>query len=72
MEKRIALKQYRIGRDMTQDEMAEKIGVDRATYSAIENGNRDGGRAFWMKLQAAFPELEDAAMWRFYTNAQGI
>jgi len=46
---------------MTQQEIADKIGVDRMTYSAIENGKRDGSMRFWNALKKAF-NLEDAEL----------
>lgn len=45
---------YRHRMRLTQKEMAEKIGCDRATYSAIETGKRNGRLTFWRNLQRAF------------------
>lgn len=39
---------------LSQKAMAEKIGCDRATYSAIELGKRDGRMKFWNNFQHAF------------------
>lgn len=53
--------------DLTQAEMAEKIGCTRATYSAIESGTRDGRKTFWKDLQNAF-DIPDAEMWALQQN----
>ena len=45
----------------SQQNMANAIGCSRATYSAIENGDRAGSGAFWTKLQKAF-EIPDAEL----------
>ncbi len=51
---RTNLKIFRIKHCLTQEEMAQKIGCIRPTYSAIENGKREGRKAFWNDLQLAF------------------
>ena len=43
---------------LTQQEIAEKIGCSRQTYSSIEKGTRDGRVQFWYKLQAVFALLD--------------
>ncbi len=47
---------------LSQGAMADKIGCNRATYSAVEIGKRDGGMKFWHKLQKAF-NVSDNDMW---------
>lgn len=59
---RTNLKVYRVRLGLSQEEMSDKIGCKRATYSAIECGKRSGQQSFWKKLQAAF-EIPDADMW---------
>lgn len=54
MAKRIKLKQFRIGVDLTQSEMADKCKVDRATYGLIELGKRHGTPEFWLNLKSEF------------------
>ncbi len=49
--KRIKLKQFRIGLDLSQEQMADSLGVSRSMYAAIENGQRYGTLPFWSKLQ---------------------
>lgn len=39
---------------LSQREMADKIGCNRATYAAIEIGKRDGRMTFWNNLKKAF------------------
>lgn len=51
---RVALKIFRVKQGLSQEEMAQKIGCIRPTYSAIENGKREGRRTFWKDLQQAF------------------
>lgn len=45
---------FRHAKRLSQAEMAEKIGCNRATYAAIEIGKRDGRMAFWNSLKKAF------------------
>lgn len=59
---RTNLKLYRTARNMTQEEIATRIGCSRATYSAIEKGARAGRQTFWHGLQNAF-EIPDAELW---------
>lgn len=59
---RTNLKLFRVKMMLSQDEIAEKIGCTRATYSSIESGKRDGRLAFWNDLQKAFG-IADADMW---------
>lgn len=54
---RTKLKLLRVSHQLTQEEMAKKIGCNRGTYAAIEKGTRDGLSGFWLKLQAAFPSV---------------
>ena len=46
---------------LSQKEMAARIGCNRATYSAIETGKRDGRITFWRNLQTAF-NVSDAEL----------
>ncbi len=51
---RTNLKLFRVKKNLTQEEMSQKIGCSRKTYACIENGLRDGRPRFWNSLQAAF------------------
>lgn len=62
--KRIKLKQFRIGIDLTQEQMAAKLGVPKPSYIAIENGLRNGNHIFWSKFQTVF-KIKDKDMWEF-------
>lgn len=52
---------FRHAKRLSQAEMAEKIGCNRATYAAIEIGKRNGRVTFWINLQRAF-DIPDADM----------
>jgi DNA-binding XRE family transcriptional regulator len=52
------LKLFRVGNGLTQKQIAEKVGCDRSTYVAIENGQRKGSVIFWAKFKKAFPSAD--------------
>ena len=52
---RTNLKVFRVKLKLSQAQIAEKIGVNRGTYAAIEKGARNGSYKFWTALQIAFP-----------------
>jgi DNA-binding XRE family transcriptional regulator len=54
IKKRIKLKQLRIGLDLSQEQMADRLNVSRSQYAAIENGQRYGTLKFWRNLQETF------------------
>lgn len=56
------LKIFRIEHDLTQNDMANKIGCSRDAYSAIETGSRDPSYDFMEKLQTAF-DVPTERMW---------
>lgn len=60
--KRINLKIFRIKQELSQEKMAEKIGVSRSIYRDIESGKRNCNDKFMTKLQTAF-NIPDASMW---------
>ena len=45
---------FRCEQRLSQEDMAKKIGVSRATYAFVENGKRDGSVAFWGRFQEGF------------------
>lgn len=51
---RTNLKVFRVKRNLTQGELAEKLGYTRACLSAIEQGKREGRTTFWTALQKEF------------------
>lgn len=59
---RTALKVFRVQHRLSQKEMSDKIGCNRATYSSIENGTRNGRQSFWQTLQNAF-HIPDSEIW---------
>lgn len=52
----------RVKHDLSQQEMADKLGVARQTYGDIENGNASGSMKFWEAFQVEF-SIPDAEMW---------
>ena len=71
MGKRLELRKFRAGLDLTQEEMATRMGIGRNAYSDVESGSRNGTMAFWVKLQKTF-NIPDERMWGFINekNAQ--
>ncbi len=59
---RTALKKFRIGLHLTQEQMAKEIGVSRATYSFVERGERSGSQAFWDGIQKEY-KVPDSEMY---------
>ena len=59
---RLKLKTFRVSQNLTQEQMAAKMGVSVSTYNLIENGARRGSQAFWVKLQKEF-NLEGGYVW---------
>lgn len=59
---RLKLKTFRVSQNLTQQQMADKMGVSVCTYNLIENGKRRGSQAFWGKLQKEF-NLEGGFVW---------
>ncbi len=61
------LKVFRVKQNLNQEQMADKLGVSKGTYSRIENGKMRGSQAFWLKLQSEF-NLEGGEVWNLQTN----
>ena len=61
------LKVFRVTQNLTQKEMADKLGVSLATYNLIENGARRGSQDFWLNLQKEF-NLEGGDVWNLQNN----
>lgn len=49
--------------DLTQKEMADKIGISIGAYQLIESGKRVGSTKTWMKIQELF-KLSDQEVWQ--------
>lgn len=56
---RLNLKVFRIKTGLSQDEFANKLGVSRGCYGAIERGFRNGNKRFWDNLKVNFDITED-------------
>ena len=64
---RLKLKTFRVSQNLTQDEMAAKLGCSRNSYQAIESGNRQGNMKFWCSLREVF-NLSD--VWGLMENEE--
>lgn len=53
--------------DLTQQEMADKIGLSLSGYAMLENGQRSGSRETWIKIQKTF-NLKDEEVWNLQKN----
>lgn len=51
---KIKLKQFRIGLNLTQAEMAKECGVSLSVYGEIERGESDGSLKFWHNLMTNY------------------
>lgn len=49
--------------NLTQKQMADKIGISVGAYSLIESGKRVGSARTWLRIQALFG-LTDAEVWK--------
>lgn len=54
---------FRCDKKLTQEEVAKKIGVCRATYAMVERGERSGSGEFWHRIQTEF-DVPDSEMWK--------
>lgn len=45
---------FRTAHKLRQADIANELGVSRATYSFIERGIRSGSSEFWQKLQRTY------------------
>ena len=66
---RMNLRSMRGSLCLTQEEMADRIGVSNQTYSLVELGKRRGSMSFWKGLQTAF-NLPDAQMWQLMQEGE--
>lgn len=61
------LKVFRVKNQLTQKEIASKLGVSHSAYNLIETGKRNGTIKFWEKLQKEF-NLDGGELWNLQTN----
>ena len=52
--KRVELEVFRTRKQLTQEEMASKLGISRPHYSSIENGKVDPSIELAFKMQEVF------------------
>ena len=67
--KRIKMKQWRVGLEMSQEQMADSLGVSRSMYAAIENGQRYGTLPFWKHLEITH-NVPKAVVYEFMTEIE--
>lgn len=65
--KRQALKVFRVTHNLTQQQLADKMGVSLSTYNLIESGKRRGSQEFWVKLQKEF-NLDGGKVWELQST----
>ena len=63
MQKRMSLKLFRVSKNLSQQEFADRIGVPRQTYAMVERGQRRGSDAMWAAIKEKF-DVPDADMWQ--------
>lgn len=61
------LKKFRIDMELTQKELAEKLGCTTQNISLIEQGRRQGTAEFWRKFQKTF-NLSGEKVWELMNN----
>ena len=64
----INLKKVRLDRNLTQDELAHKIGVTLRTYQYIEYGQRKPSYSVILKLQGIFNKSIDTLLTELDTD----
>lgn len=62
------LKEFRLARGFTQEQMAEFLGYSRTYYSSIELGLKRGTVDFWNTLKNKF-NIESSDMWNLTEKA---
>lgn len=62
------LKEVRVlNGDLSQQDVAAKLGISAGAYSFIENGKRTGSTRTWKKIQEVF-NLTDEEVWFLQKN----
>lgn len=67
MATRHELKMLRVKNRLTQQQLADKLGVSVSTYNLIEAGKRRGSQKFWEQLQREF-NLEGGEVWELQST----
>lgn len=63
-----SLKEVRVcNGDLSQQEVAAKLGISTGAYSFIESGKRTGSTRTWKKIQEVF-NLTDEEVWSLQKN----
>lgn len=64
-----SLKMLRLKNGLSQEEMAQKLGMSRQNYGLIETGKAPGNIRFWGKVQKTF-NLSGTEMWSVISNKE--
>lgn len=64
------LKTIRLDKGMTQQEVANMIGISITSYNLIEQGRKIGRIETWKKLQLLF-NINDIDMWNLIKDKRG-
>lgn len=59
---RLGLKLLRVKNKLTQQGVAEKVGISKANYCLIEQGKSNGSDRTWLAIQKLF-NLTNEEMW---------
>ena len=67
MQENKSLKILRVRYGLTQEAIAEKLGISRQAYAKVENGQAAGSISFWIKMQFAF-DITSEEMWKLIND----
>lgn len=56
---RVRMKERRLELNLTHEQVADKLGIDRSTYTNIENGNRNPSFDLSLKIKRLFKVKSD-------------
>ena len=65
------LKEFRKNRGMTQENMAQTLGITLSMYEKVEGGRAGASAAFMRRLKEAFPEASIDAIF-FGVNSNDV
>ena len=65
------LKEFRKDRGMTQENMAQTLGITLSMYEKVEGGRAGASAAFMRRLKAAFPDASIDAIF-FDCNSNDV
>lgn len=68
---RHTLRDLRLARGLTQNDVAVATGTTKEYYSLIETGRRAGTMPYWRRLQTFF-ELMDGELWAIVKEGAAV